>query len=320
VSMSVAVTRSCSSRDQRCRSAAKRALLLIGLTLAGLTLGEPWSFAQDSEGKVAAPPKEESVARKVVVGIYVAAVSNANTAAQRSGLARAVFSDSAVAKTDAERSAMLALAISLAEQGDDGMLVLEVLDHGTSIFSVDASELLADVLPRTSADPKPDDWAAWSKAVPAAFTASLLASRFNDAEKLLAAFSNRTRKFRHLKAQSSTAAMTKRLVILRKQGNVLAELQDAATAPSATAKEAGRLGKQLYFVGNNWEAGLQYLARGDCPQRAAAARRELEKSRGFEPGPRRRGMGAGGIEPSVSEAGSRLQSCYRPVSLRSSHA
>jgi len=39
----------------------------------------------------------------------------------------------------------------------------------------------------------------------------------------------------------------------------------------------GRLGKHLCFVGNNWEAGLQYLARGDDPQLAAAASLELEK-------------------------------------------
>ncbi len=272
------VMRSLGSRNQRLSIVVVRRLLVIGLTVTGLIFFQASGLAQATLDKAATPSSAEVItARRVVDGIYKSAVGDAKTAAQRSALARAVLNDSALAKTDAERYAMLSLAISLAEQGDDGMLVLKVADQVASSFSVDAAQLLAEVLSRSSADPTVDDWAVWSKAVSAAFTASLAASRFDDAEKLLTALSNRARKFRDAKAQGSTAAMKKRLVISRKQAIVLAELQDAAAAPSATAKEAGRLGKHLCFVRNDWDAGLKYLARGDDPELAAAAGRELER-------------------------------------------
>jgi hypothetical protein len=282
--MGDSVMRSRGLRNQPLSIVTVRRLLVIGLTVAELAFFQPSGLAQATLDKAAVPSSAAAAAaRRAVDGIYKSAVSDSKTASQRSALARTVLSDSALAKTDAERYAMLSLAISLSEQGDDGMLVLEVSDQIASSFSVDATRLLAEILPRSSADPRAEDWAAWSKAVSAAFNTSLAAGRFDDAEKLLTVFSNRARKSRDPKAQASTTAMKKRLVISRKQANVLTELQEAAAAPAATAKEVGRLGKHLCFVRNDWARGLTYLARGDDSQLAAAARRELERDVATDP-------------------------------------
>lgn len=256
-----------------------QALLLCAVMLAG-----PASATAAPSGDVAkqAIPSSQEIeaAQKTLKSIYGTAVADAKNSGQRTPLARTVLDDSMAATTGAERYAMLGLALNLAAEGDDAMLLLDVCERMSSDFEVDRVSLVAEQLSKSNADPASDRRAEWMETVRKTFDQAMQVEQFEHADQLLTSLSGRARKGGDPKSQTAITALRKRLTLKRKQVTERDQLRKAAAAADASPEDHTKLGKYECLVRNDWAAGLQALAQGDDVALAAASRMELNRARG----------------------------------------
>lgn len=223
------------------------------------------------------PPKPEDVAAASVKvkKVFADELSKATSPRTQLELARVLRAEAGGIGDPAEKWSLLAESVRLSEAAGSLADVDRALADVSACFSVNHHGLRQAALRKLAGNSAPDHVDAVASALLEEARHAIGAGLFDDARALLASCQALSRKSR---SKQLTAECTKITADIRAEEKAAKEFESLIAKQRQSPDDpaaCGALGQHLCFKRQEWDEGLELLARGEGQELAALARQDL---------------------------------------------
>jgi len=226
------------------------------------------------------PPDEaaQKESRALVRDLFKGQLDAARSPYEQQGVARQMLKSGIETRDDVVGGYVLLVAArDVANTSGDANMAFEAIDVLASRFDIDALKWKAEALAAVAKVlKKPDQQKELAGTISNVFNLAMEADRQDVAEDLARLGQTAASKSKDNELRKSAAAALARVTEAKKfQGQVTAAyatLEERADDPDANTI----VGRHLCLIKNDWEKGLQHLAKGGDKTLSAAATRDLE--------------------------------------------